>query len=68
MARRLGCKASLVTAFEQGEQTPDSDTIHQYQSLFNIHRDQRRQTRLRPLADSIIQEQKLQQIDTDKVE
>jgi len=68
MARRIGCKTALIIQYERGDRVPDVETFHQYHSLDSVLKNQRRQNQLRPLADSLIQEQNLQQIDTDQVE
>ena len=62
MARRMGCKADLVTAWECGKRCPDSDVINQMQYLESYlagYSDRISQT---PMAEKVMDDDRLSQL------
>jgi transcriptional regulator with XRE-family HTH domain len=65
MCRRLGIDKSLVAKYEAGKKKPDRETLIQYEALFSVLEEQSRKNQIRPLADSLLQAESLQQVSED---
>lgn len=68
MCRRLGCARDIVLAIEAGEKEPDREALIQYEALFSVLEEQSRKNQIRPLADSVLQAESLQQISEDSLD
>jgi transcriptional regulator with XRE-family HTH domain len=62
MARRMGCSVDIVSAWEAGHQSPDSEVINQMEYLESYLHSYSQRISQTPLAEKVMHEDRLSQL------
>jgi transcriptional regulator with XRE-family HTH domain len=62
MARRMGCSVDVVTAWEEGHQSPDSEIVNQMEYLDSYSRSSAERISQTPMAEKMMHDDRLSQL------